>query len=67
MKVWELKDLLDTVTDTEAVVCIGHDDDNFYDGEPVTCILMQSIQGKTDTKNHTKLTIVGDPCEKPFE
>ena len=38
MKVHELKKLIDKVIDTEAEVRIGHEDDNFFDGETVTGI-----------------------------
>ena len=58
MKVHELKDLLDKVIATDSLVCIGHEDDNFYDGETVTGIMIQ--HQFLDGKECVKVTIVGD-------
>lgn len=62
MKVHELKDLLDKVIATDALVCIGHEDDNFYDGETVTGMMIQHqfLEGK----ECVKVTIVGDASVK---
>ncbi len=62
MKVHELKDLLDRVTATDSLVCIGHEDDNFYDGETVTGMMIQ--HQFLDGKECVKVTIVGDASIK---
>ena len=66
MKVHELKELLDKVMAEDALVCIGHEEDNFYDGETVTGIMIQHqfLDGKEGVKECVKVTIVGDPTIK---
>ena len=59
MQVFELKELLDKVTAEDALVCIGHDDDNFYDGEVAVGMLIQ--HQFEDGKEKVKVTITGDP------
>ena len=58
MKVHELKKLIDKVIDTEAEVRIGHEDDNFFDGETVTGI--QIIHNFVDGNDECRVFIVGD-------
>ena len=62
MKVYQLKELLDRVHDTDALVCIGHEDDNFYDGEVITGMMIQ--HNFENGKESVKVTIVGDPTVK---
>lgn len=61
MKLWELKQKLEYITNPDALVCIGRDDDNFYDGDVVTGLL---IQHRIEDKECVKVTIVGDPSVK---
>lgn len=62
MKVYELKELLEKVVSSDALVCIGHEDDNFYDGETVTGMMIQ--HQFLDGKECVKVTIVGDEAVK---
>ena len=62
MKVYELKELLEKVVSSDALVCIGHEDDNFYDGETVTGMMIQ--HQFLDGKECVKVTIVGDETVK---
>ena len=58
MNVSELKELLDKVIDTSAEVRVGTEDDNFFDGQTVTGIMiMHSMVNGTDA---TRVFIVGD-------
>lgn len=58
MKVHELKKLLDNVIDTEAEARIGHEDDNFFDGETVTGI--QIIHNFVNGNDECRVFIAGD-------
>ena len=62
MKICELKELLDKVIATDALVCIGNEDDNFYDGAVVTGMMIQ--HNFENGKESVKVTIVGDPTVK---
>ena len=58
MKVYELKQLLEDVIESNAEVRTGSEDDNFFDGEVVTGI--QIIHNMVDGKNICRVFIVGD-------
>ena len=58
MKVYELKQLLEDVIDSNAEVRIGKEDDNFFDGETVTGI--QIIHQMINGSNECRVFIVGD-------
>lgn len=58
MKVYELKDMLDRVIDSDAEVRTGQEDDNFFDGETVTGINI--IHNMVDGRNECRVFIVGD-------
>lgn len=58
MNVSELKKLLDRVIEANAEVRVGAEDDNFFDGEVVTGIMiMHNIVDETD---EARVFIVGD-------
>ena len=61
MKVYELKQLLEDVIDSNAEVRTGKEDDNFFDGETVTGI--QIIHQMINGSNECRVFIVGDPYQ----
>lgn len=62
MKVYELKEMLEKVVSSDALVCVGQEDDNFYDGNTVTGMMIQ--HQFLDGKECVKVTIIGDPTVK---
>lgn len=58
MTVLELKDLLDKVIDVSAEVRVGNEDDNFFDGQTVTGIMI--MHNMVDGSNEARVLIVGD-------
>lgn len=61
MNVSELKELLDKVVDTSAEVRVGVEDDNFFDGQTVTGIMI--MHNMVDETDAARVFIVGDATQ----
>ena len=61
MTVLELKRLLDDVVDVDAEVRTGTEDDNFFDGQTVSGIMI--MRNLVDGQNESRVFIVGDPTK----
>lgn len=58
MNVLELKELLGRVIDTSAEVRVGAEDDNFFDGQTVTGLMI--MHDMVDGTDEARVFIVGD-------
>lgn len=61
MNVFELKELLGSVIDSSAEVRVGTEDDNFFDGQTVTGIMI--MHNMVNGKDEARVFIVGDAAK----